>query len=328
MQVSKKEADTLIPGEATTLTPGQTYLGDSREIMKKIADDSVDLSVWSPPYFVGKDYEAYLDFEGWKELLRDVIKEHARILKPGAFMAINIADILAFPDVSIPRFQADVISTKRSGISREMVLQAQAENPDMNRYQLAELLGCSEQTIHRRLSNNNVRGGKYHPQTRVKTVAGLVEHLGLEAGLPMYDRRVWVKDPTWANSRWHSSSYRAVDEFEYIFVFWKPGITTVDRRRLQKEEWGTWGSRGVWYFKSVRSNSDHEAKFPIELPTRLIRMLTDPGGLVLDPFMGSGTTALAAMQTGREFIGIEKEEKYVRMANLNTQRAANITPLF
>lgn len=307
--------------EIATLTPGQTYLGDNREVMKKIKDDSVALSVWSPPYFVGKKYEAYLDFSGWKELLREVIKEHARILKPGAFLAINIADILAFPDESIPRFQADVVSTKRSGITREMVLQAQAENPGMNRYQLAALLGCSEQTIHRRLSDNNVRGGKYKPQTRIKTVGGMLEEYGQEAGLPLYDRRIWVKDPAWANSRWHSSSFRAVDEFEYIYMFWKPGITTVDRRRLEKEEWSEWGSRAVWNFRSVRSNRDHEAKFPLELPHRLIRLLTDPGDLVLDPFMGSGTTGVAAIQAGREFIGIEKEEKYVELANLNCQQA-------
>ena len=314
--------------EISPLLPGLTYLGDSRKVMKRIKDESVDLSIWSPPYFVGKNYESYLDFEGWKELLRTVIKEHTRVLKPGSFLAINIADILAFPDESIPRFQADVVSTKRSGITREMVLQAQSDNPHMNRYQLAKLLGCSEQTIHRRIANNNVRGGKYQAQTRVKTVGGMLEEFGQEAGLPLYDRRIWVKDPTWANSRWHSSSYRAVDEFEYIYIFWKPGITKVDRNRLNKNEWSEWGSRAVWNFRSVRSNHDHEAKFPLELPLRLIRMLTEPDGLILDPFMGSGTTGVAAIQTGREFIGIEKEQKYVEMANFNCEHAASVQTLF
>lgn len=307
---------------------GVTHVGDSRELMGQIEADSVALSVWSPPYFVGKSYEEYLTLEGWEDLLRQVIAEHVRILKPGGFLAINIADILAFPDDSIPRFQADVVSTKRSSVTRQEVLEAKLSNPEMNRHQLAALLGCSEQTIQRRLDHNNVRGGKYKSQTRVKMVAGMIEEMALKAGLPMYDRRIWVKDPAWANSRWHSLSYRSVDEFEYIFIFWKPGITKVDRSRLTREEWVDWGSRGVWRFASVRSNDDHEAKFPVELPLRLIRLLTDPGELVLDPFMGSGTTGVAAVRADREFIGIELLPEYAALANANCDRERASRRLF
>jgi site-specific DNA-methyltransferase (adenine-specific) len=64
----------------------------------------------------------------------------------------------------------------------------------------------------------------------------------------------------------------------------------------------------------VRVNDDHEAKFPVELPLRVIRLLTDPGDVVLDCFMGSGTTAVAAVQTGRHFMGIELEHKSVKLA--------------
>jgi site-specific DNA-methyltransferase (adenine-specific) len=67
----------------------------------------------------------------------------------------------------------------------------------------------------------------------------------------------------------------------------------------------------------VRRNDDHEAKFPLELAQRVVLLYTDKDDLVLDPFMGSGTTALAAVSTGRNFIGIEKEEKYVQLATKN-----------
>jgi len=299
------------------LSLNTTHTGDNRVLLKQLDESSVALSVWSPPYFVGKSYEADWTLEDWKSLLRAVIHEHARVLKPGGFLAINVADILAFADASIPRFQADVVSTKRSGISRAQVLEAKMSNPEMTRYQLADLLGCSEQTIQRRLDHNNVRGGKYKAQTRVMPVAGLIDELALEVGLTLYDRRIWAKDPAWTNSRWHSLSYRAVDDFEHIFIFWKPGITTVDRKRLAPEEWTEWGSRGIWSFASVRSNNDHEAKFPVELPSRLIRLLTEPGDLVLDPFMGSGTTGIAAMRAGRPFIGMELLPHYAQLANKN-----------
>jgi len=132
-----------------------------------------------------------------------------------------------------------------------------------------------------------------------------------------YDRRIWVKDAAWANSNWTTNSYRAVDEFEYLYIFWKPGITKIDRKRLSKDEWTDWGSRAVWSIRSVQRNDDHEAKFPLELPRRAIKLLTDEGDTVLDCFMGSGTSAIAAIQEKRHYIGIDKEQKYVLLSQRN-----------
>src|SRR5262249_775419 len=155
----------------------------------------------------------------WQELLRSVIEKHFRIIKPGGFLVINIADILCFKDPGMPRIQADAVHRKRSNVTRADVLNALKSNPKLNRYQIAQLLGCSEQTVDRRLNGNNIRGGKNEPQTRVKIVGGLIESWALSAGFYPYDRRIWVKDAAWENSRWASLSYRAVDEFEYIYFF-------------------------------------------------------------------------------------------------------------
>lgn len=296
------------------LLPNEIYWGDARELLPRIEPNSISLSVWSPPYFVGKEYEAHLSFEDWQDLLKTVIRLHFPIIKPGGFLVINIADILVFKDPAMPRVQAEAVNRKRSPVTREDILKAMADHPNYNRYQLAKLLGCSEQTIDRRLNGNNIRGGKYEMQTRVKIVGGLVEQWALEAGFYPYDRRIWVKDAAWENSRWASLSYRSVDEFEYLYFFWKPGITKFDRKRLSADEWRDWGSRGVWYLPSVRANDDHEAKFPVELPTRVIRLLTEPMDIVLDCFMGSGTTAIAAIRENRQYIGIEILEKYVNLA--------------
>jgi DNA modification methylase len=309
---------------ADYLRPNEIHLGDARELLPQIRPNSIALSVWSPPYFVGKQYEAYLTFEDWQDLLATVIRLHFPIVRPGGFLVVNIADILCFRDRHMPRVQAEAVNRKGSPVSREDVLEAMSEHPSYNRYQLAKLLGCSEQTIDRRLHGNNIRGGKHEPQTRVKIVGGLVEDWALKAGFYPYDRRVWVKDAAWENSRWASLSYRSVDEFEYLYFFWKPGITKFDRTRLLPDEWKDWGSRGVWYFPSVRANDDHEAKFPIELPLRVIRLLTDPGDIVLDCFMGSGTTAVAAIQANRQYIGIDLEEKYVSLARRKTRAGTQI----
>ena len=296
------------------LMPNKIYHDDSRQLLRRIEQESIALSIWSPPYYVGKEYEKDLSFEDWRGLLRDVIKLHFPIIKSGGFLVINIADILCFKDENMPKIMAENISRRKIKLTKKDILKVKKQHPDWNRYKLAEHFGCSEQTIDRRLNGNNIRGGKYHTQTRVYLVGGLIEEAATDAGFYLYDRRIWVKDAAWENSKWHTISYRSVDESEYIYIFWKPGVTKVDRSRLTKQEWVNWGSKGIWEIPSVRSNSDHDSKFPVELPRRAIKLFTEPDEIVLDCFMGSGTTALAALSEGRRYIGIDKEKRSVEIA--------------
>ena len=279
--------------------------GDAREVLGDVPPASVDLSFWSPPYHVGKSYEKNLTLSDWKALIRDVIGCHSSIIRPGGFMVVNIADILCFADPDMPRFQADNVGGKRQKVTRADVLNAKGQHPNANRYELAELLGCSEQTIQRRLENNNVRGGKSAVQTKVLLTGGMLTEWAEDCGLYLYDRRIWHKDPCWANSRWHSTSYRAVDEFEHLYVFWNPGIVSYDRDRLKPSEWAEWGSRGVWNLSSVRRNDRHEAEFPEELAERVIRLFSPENGTVIDPFVGTGTTTVVARKLGRSWLGID-----------------------
>ncbi len=284
----------------------------------RLPDDSIDLSFWSPPYFVGKSYEKCLDFAGWQDLIRRVVAEHARVLKPGCFMTVNIGDILCFPDPEMPRIQADCSGSKRAAVTRSDALRARRENPGATRRELAKILGCSEQTVQRRLEHNNVRGGKYSVGTRVMPTGWMVAGWAEEAGLHLYDKRIWHKDPAWMSSRWHSLSYRAVDEHEHVLVFWKPGITRHDRDRLSPSEWSEWGSRGVWEIPSVRRNRRHEAEFPEELARRVIRLLSPEKAVVLDPFVGTGTTSCVARREGRRWIGIDSDAGCVEIARERT----------
>jgi site-specific DNA-methyltransferase (adenine-specific) len=243
-------------------------------------------------------------------------------------MVVNIADIMAFKDPSMPRFQAMNLSGQKSPVTREMVLEAKRKHPEFNRYQLANLLGCSEQTIHRRLCGVNIRGGKYQTQTRVKLVGAPIEQYSYEAGLYLYDRRIWKKDPTWENSKWTTNSLKSVSEFEDLYIFWKPGEIVIDRKKLSPQEWKRWGYRQIWDIPSVRRNDRHEAMFPEELAARVIKLYSQEGESVLDPFLGSGTTAVAALKLKRHFIGIEKEPKYVQLAKKNIKRAVSQITMF
>jgi site-specific DNA-methyltransferase (adenine-specific) len=121
---------------------------------------------------------------------------------------------------------------------------------------------------------------------------------------------------------------KAVSETEDIYVFWKPGEYAVNRSRLSAQEWKEWGYRQIWEIQSVRKNDDHEAKFPEELARRVIKLFSDENDVVLDPFLGSGTTAIAAYNENRQFIGIDKEEKYILLSKENLKKAQLQTSLF
>jgi len=84
----------------------------------------------------------------------------------------------------------------------------------------------------------------------------------------------------------------------------------------------------VWSITQHNGLSGHPAAFPVELPIRCIRASTKRGEAILDPFMGSGTTGVAAIQLGRRFIGIEREPKYFDIACRRIEEAAKQGQLF
>jgi DNA modification methylase len=79
----------------------------------------------------------------------------------------------------------------------------------------------------------------------------------------------------------------------------------------------------IWADVPGASTRNHPAPFPLELATRLIRMFSFVGDTVLDPFLGSGTTCLAAWQTGRNSIGVELDEGYLELAARRFRKHAN-----
>ena len=262
-----------------------------------------------------------MTFDDWQSLVSSVVMKHARIIRTGGFLVVNIGDIMCFPDPEMPRFQANNVRGKTHGFTLEDVLEMKRANPDANRYELANKLGCSEQTVQWRLEGNNARGGKNGVSTKMVLTGCMLTEWAANAGFYLYDQRVWHKDSCWANSRWHSSSYRSVDEFEHIYVFWQPGVVEYDRERINSQEWSEWGSRGVWRIRSVRRNYRHEAEFPEELASRVIRLFSPPGGVVIDPFVGSGTTTAVAKKLGRQWLGIDSDSNSVRLAERRTNES-------
>ncbi|MGC8826622.1 MAG: DNA-methyltransferase, partial [Anaerolineae bacterium] len=91
-----------------------------------------------------------------------------------------------------------------------------------------------------------------------------------------------------------------------------PSPEAKEQSRLSIEEWNAY-FRGHWVFPGEKQTK-HLAMFPEELPRRLILLYTNVGDVVLDPFMGSGTTAVTAKKLRRHYIGYELSPEYCRLA--------------
>jgi site-specific DNA-methyltransferase (adenine-specific) len=87
------------------------------------------------------------------------------------------------------------------------------------------------------------------------------------------------------------------------------------------------GDGTIWRI-AREQNKEHPVEYPTELPVRCIRAATDLDDLILDPFMGSGTTGVAAVKLGRKFIGIEIEPKYFDIACKRIQAALDAPDMF
>jgi DNA modification methylase len=104
-------------------------------------------------------------------------------------------------------------------------------------------------------------------------------------------------------------------DYEFILIFKKPGVQPEvskeikEKSALSKGKWKEYFS-GHWTFAGARQQ-DHIAMFPVELPKRTIEMFSFVGDTVLDPFVGSGTTSLAAKVTGRNSIGYEINKEFL-----------------
>jgi len=116
------------------------------------------------------------------------------------------------------------------------------------------------------------------------------------------------------------------DVHEYITVWCKERFDLPSSKGrmsgIANQDFVNW-TRSIWQFPTER-RVDHPAPFPVELPRRLILLYTSPGDLVLDPFMGSGTTAVAAKKLGRHYYGCDISQEYADMARKRLARVTGV----
>ena len=151
-----------------------------------------------------------------------------------------------------------------------------------------------------------------------------------EIGFLMRGEILWNKassaSPSTAWGSWLSAANPVLrDIHEYILVFSKDTFSRKKKDKentITKEEFLEW-TKSVWTFPAISARQiGHPAPFPEELPHRLIQLYTFKGDVVLDPFVGSGTTCLAAIKDKRNYVGYDINPEYVTLAK---KRISNYT---
>ncbi len=150
-----------------------------------------------------------------------------------------------------------------------------------------------------------------------------ISHIMLEIGYQMRGEIIWDKGAgagvSMAWGSWQSATNPVLrDTHEYILVFSKGSFTRKKGRdqanTITRDQFMEW-TRSVWTINPESARKiGHPAPFPVDLPYRLIQLYTFTGDVVLDPFMGSGSTALAAVKAGRRYVGYDTNAEYIRLA--------------
>ncbi len=151
----------------------------------------------------------------------------------------------------------------------------------------------------------------------------MIIEIMLDLGFLMRGEIIWDKSASAGGScawgSWMSASNPVLRDYhEYILIFSKGSFSKnksqPKKDTIEKDDFIQW-TKSIWTFPAVNAKRiGHPAPFPIELPHRLINLYSYEGDVVLDPFCGSGTTCIAAIQNNRNYIAYDNNAKYIELA--------------
>jgi site-specific DNA-methyltransferase (adenine-specific) len=163
-----------------------------------------------------------------------------------------------------------------------------------------------------------------------------ISKMMLEIGFNMRGEIIWNKaasaSPSTAWGSWMSAANPILrDIHEYILIFSKgdykrdrtKSVKEIKQNTISKENFMEW-TKSIWTFNAESARRvGHPAPFPVELPYRLIQLYSFTTDIILDPFMGSGTTAVAALKSNRNYIGFEINRDYMKLIEQRTKAIEN-----
>lgn len=263
------------------------HVGSAADVMRSIPDGAVDLIITSPPYWTAVEYDG--NSTGWSTY-EAYLEDIQRVWKECArVLRPNGKLCINAPIMPIPKAIIEQHTRHLKNIAFDIEQRILSET-DLERY---SLFIWQKQT-------SKMMFGSY-PQP-----GNIIEN----------------------------------NTIEFINVYVKPGKPpkfsdeVKEANRLGRTEWVDLAQQ-VWFMypEDVKREEGHPAPFPEKLPARLMRLYTQsavgdfPGELVLDPFVGTGTTCSVAQRMGRRWIGIDISEKYIDYAERRMKRNRQGEPL-
>jgi DNA modification methylase len=312
--------------------------GDARR-MDALSDSSVQLVVTSPPYNVGKAYATHNDclpLDEYLAFLNQVWRECYRVLAPGGRLCINVANTDRKPYLPLNalittellrmardeglcwQMRGEIVWDKGSsvGVSTAWGSFGSSTDPVLRDVHEYIMVFSKEQFRLDGGGKSGISGGQFVDWTRS---IWRPEEAGDQLAVISDQRPVDGEGQVGQGNEPNGLSLEALQRK-------LAGKLKDARRRGKDDEWiaesqarAAWQyfsepGEGIWRM-TTESGVAHPAPFPVELPRRLILLYTRPGDLVLDPFMGAGATAVAAVQTSRHFVGYDVSEEYCALAH-------------
>jgi DNA modification methylase len=257
----------------------QIIQGDCEKILKHVPDNTVDLIFTSPPY-ADQRTKTYggIKPDHYVDWFMPKAEQFLRILKPTGTFILNIKE--------------RVVNGERHTYVIELILEMRRQG----------WLWTEEFMWHKK----NSYPGKW--PNRFRDSWERLIQFNKDKKFNMYQDNVMVPVGDWAKDRLVnlSKTDKTRDESKVGSGFGKNISNWVGREQVYPTN--------VLHMATECYNRSHSATFPVKLPSWFIKLFTQEGDLVLDPFLGSGTTAVAAIELNRKYLGTEINENYVNLA--------------
>jgi site-specific DNA-methyltransferase (adenine-specific)/site-specific DNA-methyltransferase (cytosine-N4-specific) len=253
----------------------QLYQGDSLDILKTMGDNTIDLIVTSPPYSdQRKTTYGGIHPDHYVEWFLPISAELLRVLKPTGSFILNIKE--------------KVYKGERHTYVIELILALKKQG----------WLWTEEYMWHKK----NSFPGKW--PNRLRDAWERLLHFNKDKKFDMYQDNVKVPIGDWSKTRLKnlSETDKTRDESKVGSGFGKKIENWVGKEMVLPDN--------VLYMATESGNKNHSAAYPEALPEWFIKLFTKEGDVVLDPFLGSGTTCKVALELNRNSVGIELNGEY------------------